>query len=112
MGYSPEFRSKVEERLGSLIPIRTRAMFGGVGIYSEDLFFALIAEDKLYFKVSDLNRADYEQEGMSPFFPYDAPTPMHYWEVPASVYADDAELQVWAGKALEVASAAKRKKRG
>lgn len=85
-------------------------MFGGVGIYNEDLFFALIAEDKLYLKVSDLNRSDFEDAGMGPFYPYDSPTPMHYSELPASVLNRPEELAVWVDKAIAVA-ASKRKKR-
>ncbi len=111
MGFSPEYRAEVEAMLGAVVPIRTKAMFGGVGIYSEDLFFALIAEDKLYFKVSDLNRADFEAAGMGPFFPYDSPTPMGYWEVPAAVQTNTEELRVWVDKALAVAEQAKRKKK-
>lgn len=111
MGFSPKYRAEIEELLGGVVPIRTKAMFGGVGIYSEDLIFALIAEDKLYFKVSDLNRADYEAAGMGPFFPYDSPTPMGYWEVPQTVQAAPVELRVWIDKALAVAEQAKRKKK-
>ncbi|MBX7135477.1 MAG: TfoX/Sxy family protein [Fimbriimonadaceae bacterium] len=111
MGFSPKYRAEVEEMLGAVVPIRTKAMFGGVGIYSEDLFFALIAEDKLYFKVSDLNRADFEAAGMGPFFPYDSPTPMGYWEVPGAVQGNSEELKVWVDKALAVAEQAKRKKK-
>lgn len=111
MGFSPKYRAEIEELLGGVVPIRTKAMFGGVGIYSEDLFFALIAEDKLYFKVSDLNRADFEAAGMGPFFPYDSPTPMGYWEVPAAVQTNPDELKVWVDKALAVAEQAKRKKK-
>jgi len=34
-------------------------MFGGVGIYCGDLFFGLIDDDTLYFKVDDSNRSDF-----------------------------------------------------
>ncbi len=101
----------VEEKLSAVLPIRTHAMFGGVGIYAEDLFFALIAEDKLYLKVSDLNRADFEAAGMGPFYPYDSPTPMHYWELPPGILDQPDELAVWVDKALAVA-ASQRTKRG
>lgn len=111
MGYTPAYRDQIEATLSAVVPISTKAMFGGVGIYSGDLFFALIAEDKLYFKVSDLNRSDFEEAGMGPFFPFDSPTPMHYWEVPASVLRSPDELKVWVDKALAVASAAKSKKK-
>ncbi|MCC7230552.1 MAG: TfoX/Sxy family protein [Fimbriimonadaceae bacterium] len=107
MGFSPQFREFVEERLSACVPIRTKAMFGGVGIYSADLFFALIAEDKLFFKVSELNQADFEMQGMMPFFPYDSPTPMGYWELPADVLEDPVELRLWIDKALAVAQSKK-----
>ncbi len=110
MGFSPDYRAKVEAILAEVVPIRTKAMFGGVGIYSEDLFFALLAEDKLYFKVDETNRADYEAAGMSPFFPFDSPTPMGYWEVPNNVQNTLSELKIWVDKALGVA-ARKAKKR-
>jgi DNA transformation protein and related proteins len=108
MGFSPEFRAYVEERLSAVAPIRTKAMFGGLGIYGKDLFFALVDEDKLYFKVSELNQADFEAAGMEPFVPWPGAAPMGYWEVPPKVLENDAELQVWADKALAVAEAAKK----
>lgn len=111
MGFSPQFREFAEGRLSACVPIRTKAMFGGVGIYSTDLFFALIAEDKVYFKVSELNRTDFENRGMQPFFPFDSPTPMGYWELPADVLEDPVELQLWIDKALAVAQSKKPKRR-
>jgi DNA transformation protein len=110
MGYSKEYRGLVEERLSSACPIRTRPMFGGLGIYSEDLFFALVDEDRLYLKVSELNQADFEREGMEPFVPWPGAQPMGYWELPKSVFENDAELKVWVDKALAVAEAAKKAK--
>jgi DNA transformation protein len=109
MGFSAEYRARIEETLSEIVPIRTRAMFGGVGIYASDLFFALIAEDRLYFKVDDTNRSDFESMGMSPFYPYDSTTPMHYWELPGSVLSNPIELAVWIDKAIAVA--ARKKKR-
>lgn len=108
MAFTPEYRIYVEERLSAVVPIRTKAMFGGVGIYSGDLFFALIAEDKFYLKVGDLNRADFEAAGMEPFFPYDSPTPMGYWELPPGLIEQPEELGVWVEKALAVADTKKR----
>ena len=42
-------------------------MFGGAGFYLEGLFFALIAEDVLYFEVDDGNRADFKAVERGPF---------------------------------------------
>lgn len=91
--------------------IQTKPMFGGVGIYSEGLFFALIAEDKLYFKVDDSNRQDFVDRGMQPFFPYENATPMHYWELPGGVIDEPKELSIWVDKAIRVAEAAQSKKK-
>jgi DNA transformation protein and related proteins len=110
MGFSPEYREKTEALLSAAVPIQTRAMFGGVGIYSDGLFFALIAEDKLYLKVDDTNRGDFEARGMEPFFPYDSPKPMGYWELPPGVIENAMELSVWVDKAIAVAEAARQRK--
>ncbi len=46
MSVSPSFRTFVLEQLGRVVAgVRGRAMFGGVGIYAGDLFFALIDDD-------------------------------------------------------------------
>jgi len=108
MGFSPEYRAYVEERLSAVQPIRTKPMFGGVGIYADELFFALIAEDKFYLKVDDLNRADFEAAGMGPFFPFDSPTPMGYWELPPGVLENPTELKPWIDKSIAVAEMNKR----
>ena len=108
MAFTPEYRAEIEEKLSTVASIRTRPMFGGVGIYSEELFFALIAEDKLYLKVGDLNRQDFEEKGMQPFYPFDSPKPMGYWELPPGVIDDPTELRVWIDKALAVAARKKR----
>jgi DNA transformation protein len=109
VGFSDEYRRRVEELLSAAVPIRTKAMFGGVGIYSGDLFFALIAEDKLYLKVDDTNRSDFETAGMGPFYPFDSPKPMGYWELPQGVLQDGEELKVWVDKALGVAARKRRR---
>lgn len=109
MGFSQAYRDTVEEMLSRVAPIRTKAMFGGVGIYSGDLFFALIAEDRLYFKVDDINRSDYEAAGMGPFYPYDSPKPMSYWELPPGVLENAEELDIWVDKALKVAEGNRRR---
>ena len=85
-------------------------MFGGVGIYSRGLFFALIAEDRLYFKVDDATRPDFEQRGMEPFRPFGEKSAMGYYEVPADVVEDVNHLETWMQKALDVAAKAKRDK--
>jgi len=95
------YREYVMERLECVGQVTARNMFGGVGIYFEGLFCALIAGDVLYFKVDDANRPDYEAVGMGPF--RSGGQTMQFYEVPAEVLEDEENLRLWAGKALDVA---------
>lgn len=107
------FRAFVLDQLARIVPnVRARSMFGGVGIYAGELFFALIADDTLYFKVDDSNRADFEKLGMTPFQPYGpAGETMGYYGVPADVLEDPDVLRPWAEQSIAVAGKAKKKKR-
>ena len=87
-----------------------KSMFGGVGIYAHGLFFALIAEDRLYFKVDDTTRPSFEQRRMEPFRPFGEDSAMGYYEVPADVVEDVVQLESWMQKAIDVAAKAKRPK--
>jgi DNA transformation protein len=86
-------------------------MFGGVGLYAEGLFFALIAEDRLYFKVDDTTRLEFERLGMEPFRPFGEDNAMGYYEVPADVVEDSVQLGPWMRKAIDVAARAKGRKK-
>lgn len=116
MSVSPSFRTYVLEQLARTAPsIRDRSMFGGVGIYSGECFFALIDEDIVYFKVDDSNRAMFEAEGMGPFQPFGPDGgSMQYYAVPADVLEDPEVLPRWVEAAIAVARAGKsrRKPRG
>jgi DNA transformation protein and related proteins len=87
-----------------------KSMFGGVGLYADGLFFALIAEDRLYLKVDDTTRSDFERLGMEPFRPFGQEKAMGYYEVPADVVEDPVQLVFWMKKAIDVAAKAKPRK--
>jgi DNA transformation protein len=101
---STRFRDFVLDQLFELGDVRARAMFGGVGLYSDEFFFGLIARDALYLKVDDSNREDYVRAGMKPFKPYpDRPGTMQYYEVPVGVVESSTDLVCWARKSVMVA---------
>jgi DNA transformation protein len=104
MAVSESYRIFILEQLARVTPVTGKAMFGGVGIYSRGLFFALIAEDRLYFKVNDTTRPDFERLNMDPFRPFGDESAMGYYEVPADVVEDAVQLASWAEKALKVAA--------
>jgi len=104
MSVSNEYLTYVIDQLERIGLVRSRRMFGGAGLYFDGLFFALIADDVLYFKVDDSNRRDYEATGMGPFRPFpDKPNVMQYYEVPIEVLENRDTLRDWAQKALRVA---------
>ena len=113
MAVSKDFLAYVLEQLHLLGSVSSRRMFGGVGLYADGLFFALIDDDTLYFKVDDSNRADYQQRGCKPFMPFPdkSEVSMSYYNVPAEVLDDAEDLLGWAQRSVAVARSATGRKR-
>ncbi|MEK6744112.1 MAG: TfoX/Sxy family protein [Nitrospirota bacterium] len=112
MPVSKEYLDYIIDQLKVFGPVTVKRMFGGAGLYHQNGFFGLVANDVLYFKVDDGNRADYEAAGSGPFRPFETYA-MSYYEVPADVLEDEDQLKEWANKAVAVAMrkpAARRKK--
>ncbi len=105
MSVSDDYCDFVLEQLAAAGRVVSKRMFGGVGLYLDGLFFALIDDDTLYFKTDDSNRPRFQRAGSQPFCPYpDRPDyQMGYWQVPAEVLEDAGELLAWAREALAVA---------
>ncbi len=110
MPVSASFRIFVVEQLSRVTPrVRTRSMFGGVGIYADDLFFALIDDDILYLKVDDSNRPAFEARSMRAFQPYgEGGEVMQYYALPEDVLEESEDLRPW----VEGSVAAARRKKG
>ena len=106
MKASPEYLNFVLEKLSPIDDIKSRAMFGGYGIFHEGLMFTLISEDILYLKVNQTNRDMYKRAGSKPF-----PHGISYWEVPTDVIEENNELQEWANISVEIAQEVAKKKR-
>jgi DNA transformation protein len=109
-----EFVEHVVETMRQFGPVEAKSMFGGWGLYHGGLFFALIAEDTLYFKVDDGNRARFEAEGLGPFL-YDAKGgkyALSYFQAPEETLESPPAMAKWArlGYAAALRSAAAKKK--
>lgn len=112
MAVSSNYRAFILEQLGRVLPdVRSRSMFGGVGVYSGDFFFALLDNDTTYFKVDDETRPQFEAIGMGPFRPFgDGGEVMQYYEVSAELIEDHESLREWAQRAVAVARRAKTRR--
>jgi DNA transformation protein and related proteins len=99
-------------------PVSVRSMFGGAGIWSDGLMFALEFDGVVYLRVDEASLADFEREGSKPFVYPRAKTPgkvgrpsRSFWRLPERLYDDPEELAVWAKRALGIAERKKFKPR-
>ncbi len=111
MSVSKDFLSYVLEQLSALRDLRPKRMFGAVGLYCDENFFAIIDDDILYLKTDETTRGEYEARGMRRFMPMpDKQGGMAYHEVPADVLEDRDALASWARKSIAVAEAVMARK--
>lgn len=107
MAVSARFSAFVLDLLSAVRPVSARRMFGGVGYYVDEVFFALLHEDTLYFRVDEHTEVHYLREGMQPFRPMGPRVrPMRYYSVPARLFDDEEAMREWMCAALAVARAA------
>jgi DNA transformation protein len=111
MSVSAEYREFVLEQLARVVPVTSRSMFGGVGIYGNGLFFALMDDDTLYLKADGQTVPDFEAIGSTPFRPMPDAPPMKYYELPADIVEDADALRGWVENSIAVAARARTKKR-
>jgi DNA transformation protein len=110
MSSSSEFVEFVVEQMESIGSLRVRAMFGGYGIYLDDFFFAIIVDDRLYFKVDSVTVSEFEAKGLRPFS-YVARgklVTMNYFEAPPEVFEEPEVMRLWVQKAYGAAKRAKK----
>ena len=97
-----EYLHEVFERIG---PIGIRKMFGGYGIYRNELMFGLVAEDTLYLKADAVNAGFFEKEGLGQFgYSKDGRTiKMSYYEAPDGIMDDREQAAIWARRSIDAA---------
>ncbi|HSW08205.1 TfoX/Sxy family protein [Aquabacterium sp.] len=109
-----EFVTHCLELLSPLGHARARRMFGGHGLYVDDLFLALIISDTLYLKTDDSTRSQFQAAGCQPF---DYATRdgqrivMAYWTAPQDAMESPALMLPWGRLAMASALRAAASKR-
>jgi DNA transformation protein and related proteins len=107
---SKELLDHALELLAPLGSLRSRRMFGGWGIYVDDLFIAIIAFEQLFLKADEVTvprfealgcrRFEYEREGKVAGLRYFCP--------PEEALESPALMRPWAQLALEAALRARQ----
>jgi DNA transformation protein len=87
------------------LPITSRSMFGGKGLYFGGTFFGVIFDGVLYFRTDGETRAAYIERGMAAYQPTHRPrgpkTVDRNFQVPPDILADPALLCDWALRAAK-----------
>lgn len=110
---SPDFAAFLREQLEPLGHVVLRRMFGKTGVFCQGVMFAMVADNTLYVRVDDRNRATFAEAASSPPLAYAKRGEMidlSFWRVPDRLMDEPDELMEWARAALAAAHrvAAKR----
>jgi DNA transformation protein len=97
-----DFLEFVQDQLSGLRSLTSRRMFGALGVYQGENFFAIIDDGVLYFITDAETRPRYEARGLKPFEYQPGKFLRTYYPIPVDVLEDDTELQAWAEEAIAV----------
>ena len=92
--------------------VSVKRMFGGHGVYSEELCFAIESGGEVFLKVDAESQPGFAAAGSSPFI-YNArgkAMPTSFWRLPAIAHEEPDELRRWAALGLEAARRAAKAK--
>ena len=107
MKVSPGFLDYLQDLFGALGTVRARSMFGGVGVYIDELMFAFLDRDEtIYLRADAETRQAFEAAGSRPFrYPLKSGEEMEigYWRLPDEALDSPDEALMWGRLALEAA---------
>lgn len=104
MTVSHAYLDRAIANLSRVAEVSYRRIFNGVGVYHRGVQFALIINDKLYFRADDDSRSLYMQQGMSAFQPRAAvQVESCFFQLPEQVLITPSELHYWMRIAVEAA---------
>jgi DNA transformation protein len=114
MTVSEPYLAFAQDVLAPLAPLRIKRMFGGAGVYSGEVFFAILADDTLYLKADARSRDAYEARGLRPFTytrKDGRAAHLSYYPLPADILEDPEALVAWAREAVAAAQRDLRRSR-
>jgi len=107
-----EFVDSLEQVFAVFGPMHARRMFGGYGIYHQDLMCGLVADDVLYLKADKDSIPAFAEQGL-PAFEYEKngkKIKMSYYTAPEEIFDEPEKAREWAVRAFEAALRGKRSK--
>ncbi len=102
MSVSQPALSRVLHHLSQVAPVSYRRIFAGIGLYHQQHLFAIMTDDRLYFRVDEASRQPYLDRAMPSLQPRGASAPVsHFYQLPEAVLEDSSELLYWMRAAVE-----------
>ena len=104
MTVSNHFLLHAVESMSHVAPVSYRRIFNGYGIYHQGVQFAIVINDRLYFRADDSSRGLYLAKRMTAFLPATLATgESNFFQLPDDVLTHPAELIFWMRIAVEAA---------
>ncbi|KRE12899.1 hypothetical protein ASE66_20685 [Bosea sp. Root483D1] len=102
----------VAELFAPVVSVRTRRLFGGLGVYAEEAMFALAFDGEIFLKTTDMTRPEFAAAGSEPFryMARSREREIGYWRLPAAAFDDEDVLRRFTGLALVAAREAALRK--
>ena len=105
--------NSITELFRPIGPVRLKRMFGGHGIYADELFFALETQGEIFLKTDAVTRREFVAAGSLPFsFGRAGKTIVtSYWRLPEAAFDEPDQLLHWSKLALDAARRASKPKK-
>lgn len=103
---SNSFAEFLREQLAPLGRITTRRMFGKTGVFCDGVMLGMVADNTLYFRVDDHNRATFREAEAFPPLNYEKQgrtIDLSFWRAPERLFDEPEELVTWGRAALAAA---------
>ena len=104
MPLNEDFKNFVLDQLNGLGQFETKQMFGGVVLLYQGSAFAKIKHGRVWLKVDESNKSDFENLGMKQYtYGKENSRTLNFYETPIEVIEDRDTLQNWARKSINIA---------
>ena len=103
---SASFAEFLREQLAPLGRVTMRRMFGKTGVFCDGVMLGMVADNTLYFRVDDGNRAVFEEAASFPPLNYEKQgslIDLSFWRAPERLFDEPDEFVEWARIALAAA---------
>mgnify|MGYP001627428879 CR=1 FL=1 len=105
MSLSNAYLDHVITHLSRVAEVAYRRIFNGAAVYHHGIQFALIVNDRLYFRADEYSRPLFQQQGMHSLQPRGVSLQSDFYQLPDSLLAQANELRYWVRIAVEASTA-------